>query len=363
MDIQLQTITIKDIKEGIKIEKDDHGLYENDFLVRRKNIFLNNPFWEDDMTAAAYLIRANGVVVGHLFPFPTRIKVGNQIVSASSASDLFVIKEYNQYAAGADLVMAPIRDKRFSAIILADISADGMDCYHAFRFHDFALPKMIQPRNSQFIFQNYGLKGAPMRVTSGFVNVFLKPLICLSNLILRRYAAKYKIVKMTKVPAWVDNMVMNDGHKYAEVHDQKWLQWCLDNTTFCPDDHKKYFYAIYNKQSQPIGFFVNYEVVTNISNRNINNLKQGTVMEWGSYDEKKFSEYDITRIAIASFSRDLSLVQFASLNQSVLKKMRKYGCIRHNYHHVVVKDTSKKLKDISDPDLWRLRFGYADSLF
>ncbi len=363
MEITLQRISIQEIIDGFLPQGDDNHLFENAFLNKRKGIFLNNPSLADTNSAAAYLVRADGKIVGHLFPFPTRIKAGNEMIKATSASDLYVIEEYEKYAAGADLVMAPVRDIMNEAVVLADISADGMDCYHAFRFKDFALPKLIQPHSSRFILQNFGLKGWLLAVTSFLIDLPLKPFISFSLYRLRKFAKKFRVIKLENVPEWVDDMVMNDGHKYMEIHDHKWLQWCIDNSYSSDSIQRKFFYAIFDTDNKPVGFFLNYEKTTSIPYRHIYNMRQGTIMEWGSYDEGVLSELDITKIAVAHFSKDLSMCQFATMNKDVIKKMKGYGFFHHNYHHIVFKDNTKKYKDSGDYNLWRLRFGYADSLF
>ncbi len=363
MGIVLQEIKYNEVLSGISIKGDTHSLYKSGFEEKRKEVLLKNPNLSDDSYTAAYLVRADDEVVGTLFPFPTKIKVGEEILNASSGSSLSVLKEYEKEAAGADLVLAPIRDKRNKGVVLADLSKDGLNCYQAFRFKDFALPKMIQPRSSKFLLQNYGFKGFPLRALNGIINIFLKPFISFSLLRLHNFSKKYNVVKLDVVPSWVDDMVLNDGHKYMEVHDHRWLQWCLDNTFSSENFHHKSFYAIYDNNERPIGFFFNYEKTTSIPYRHIFDLRQGTIMEWGSYDESKLSELDITKIAISYFSKDLAMCQFATTNKVVLNKMKSYGFIHHNYHHIVFKDNTKMLKDCGDSNLWRLRFGYADSLF
>ena len=161
MEIELQKITCQEVLDGKQIDGDDHKLLENNFIKVRKSVLLKNPNLDDYSDAIVYIVRADGIIIGTLYPFPTKFKAGDEILKATSASDLFVLKEFEKYAAGADLVMAPIKEKGSNAVILGDISAEGMDCYHAFRFFDFALPKMIQPHSSRFIFQNFGLKGLP----------------------------------------------------------------------------------------------------------------------------------------------------------------------------------------------------------
>lgn len=363
MEIEIQVVTYDDVKRGVIVNGDNHNFYKEGFERKRKSVLLNNPNLSDYSFSAAYLVRAEAEVVGALFPFPTRIKVGEEIIDAASASSLNVLKEYEKHAAGADLVLAPIRDKRNKGVVLADLSEDGLNCYQAFRFKVFALPKMIQPRSSKFLLQNFGIKGFSLSALSCIINVLLKPFISISLYRLRNFAKRFNVVRLDVVPSWVDDMVLKDGHKYMEVHDHRWLQWCLDNTFSSENFHHKSFYAIYDNNERPIGFFLNYEKTTSIPYRHIFDLRQGTIMEWGSYDESKLSELDITKIAISFFSKDLAMCQFATTNKVVLNKMKSYGFIHHNYHHIVFKDNTKMLKDCGDSNLWRLRFGYADSLF
>ena len=363
MDIELQTITCQEINDGFVINGDDYKLFENDFLKVRKDILLSNPNLTDYTTPISYLIRADGVIIGTLFPFPTKFKAGNDIYTATSASDLYVVKEYEKYAPGADLVMAPIKNKNSYAVILGDISAEGMACYHAFRFFDFALPKMIQPHNSRFILENVGLSGVLLKIAYSFLNAFLKPFVKIVRARLKRFAQKYYVERLEEVPDWVDDMVINDGHKYMEIHDSKWIRWCINNTFVGNCSRQMDLYGIYDISRRPIGFFVIREKNTSIPSRNISEMRMGTIMEWGSYDESQLSEYDITKIAVSCFSDKIDAIQYASSNNDVIKKMRKYGFLHHNYHHVVFKDCKKLFKDAKDSTLWRLRWGYGDSMF
>lgn len=362
MEIELKIVTCQEALNGVKIDGDDYKLFENNFLNVRKDILLSNPYLNDYSSPIAYLIKADGVIVGTLYPFPTRFKAEGNVYNATSASDLYVVKEYEKFALGADLVMAPIKNKNSNAVILGDISAEGMGCYHAYKFYDFALPKMIQPHNCRFILENFGLKGFVLKAISFIINIFIKPYIIVSIYKLRKFANKYKIEKLDDIPSWVDKMVTNDGHKYMEVHDSKWFQWCIDNSFTSSNTRIMAFYAIYNN-SHPIGFFVIREKNTSISSRNISDMRMGTIMEWGSEDENILSEYDITRIAVSCFSDKIDAIQFASSNEKVLVKMKRFGFMHHNYHHVVFKDCHKKFKEAKDSSLWRLRWGYGDSMF
>ena len=159
MEIKLQQVTRQDLQEGIVIENDDYNLFGEGFLKSRKDVFLKNPNLTDPTSVLAILARADNVVVGSFFPFPIIIKAGDQLLNASSASSLNVVKEYEKHAVGADLVIAPIMDNHNKALVFASLSSDGLNCYKAFKFTDFALPKMMQPHTSKFLLQNYGVKG------------------------------------------------------------------------------------------------------------------------------------------------------------------------------------------------------------
>ena len=47
----------------------------------------------------------------------------------------------------------------------------------------------------------------------------------------------------------------NDGHKYMEVHDHKWLQWNLDYN-FCGGINNHQSFYIIKRDGNPVGFFM-----------------------------------------------------------------------------------------------------------
>lgn len=361
MEIKLHQITYHEIKNNIQIDGDNHGLFKNP-LSNRKKMLLSNPYLDNYHRIGANIVRADGVVVGSCFLFPTKFKAENEILNSSGATALEVHKEYQKYAAGIDIIMAPLLDPLNKAIIYAGLSQEALKCYKAAKFSDFALPKMIQPYNPRFIFENFGFRGIALKTVCFITNLFLKPYIKLMRFLLKRNSKKYLIKHLTKVPSWVTDIVVGDGHKYMEIHDSDWMQWCIDNGSANYDIIPNYFYAIYDDKEQPIGFFLIKERVYSIPSRNITRTSFGTIMEWGTINENLLSEYEITKIATSFFRDDIDAIQLATSNVSVIKKMKKFGFLHHGFHHIVYKNLTGKYNDSKNPDNWRLRFGYSDTI-
>mgnify|MGYP001500364286 CR=1 FL=1 len=362
MEIELQQITYHELKNNFQIVGDNYDLIKKSFNNNRKKALFSNPNLDNDDRIGANIVRADGVVVGYCYPFPTKFKAGNEILNSSGATALEVYKEYQKYAPGVELIMATLLDPLNKAIIYADLSEDGLKFYKAARFTDFALPKMIQPNNSRFIFENFGFRGIALKTACFITNMFLKPYIKLMRFLLKKNSQRYRIKHLTRIPSWVTDIVVGDGHKYMELHNNDWMQWCLDNCFSNYDIIPNYFYAIYDEKEQPIGFFLIKERAYSIPSRNISRTSFGTIMEWGTVDTNILCEYEITKIATSFFSAGIDAVQFATSNISVIKKMKKFGFFHHGFHHIVYKNLTEKYKDSDNPDNWRLRFGYSDSI-
>ena len=77
----------------------------------------------------------------------------------------------------------------------------------------------------------------------------------------------------------IGGMVLNDGHKYMEVHDHKWLQWCLDNSFKGGKQDIQSFYVI-KKEDEHMGFVMTKERFR-VETQGMKNVKIGSIVEWG----------------------------------------------------------------------------------
>ena len=154
-------------------------------------------------------------------------------------------------------------------------------------------------------------------------------------------------------------MVLNDGHKYMEVHDQKWMQWNLDFNFYNKEGDIQSFYAVYNGDI-PVAFFMTKERYRPLAGGKLKNIIIGSIMEWGVSSRTDLCESDIYIMASKTFSKSVDIVEFATTNKDVIKKMKSYSFIPHGFAHIAIKDLKKQFKDVNNIELWRIRFGYAD---
>ena len=360
MSVTTQEISFKQIKDGIEIERDELGIAAYALSNERKRAFLENPYIEDDNETMLVLGRVDGVVGGRVMQFPSRFKAGAETVTCQGGSSLKVAEQYRHLALGTELIMNPITKKRHDVIIYADFSEDGVNAYKALRFALFSMEKLIRVQKSRFIFQLLGIKGVFLKVLSSIFDVLFRFSLWVLDLLSPDRASEYDVRQVDVVPNWVDDIVLNDGHKYMEVHDHEWLQWNLDNMFHGHPSNKNRFYII-QKDGENLGFYMTKVRYFVRSSRNIP-LLMGTVVEWGAADEGSLTESDIYKLAIKTFSGDVDIVQVVSNNHHTLKKMKKMGFVHRNNHVIAFKDMTKKYKDARDESQWRLRFGYSDSI-
>lgn len=362
MEITNQVITYRQIREGYVIEHDDAGIAADDVTPKRIITFLANPFLKDESKCMIYLARVDGIVRGVTCYFPSMIKAGDEMIESMGGSALVVQEEYRKYALGTELVSYPMQNENNKFLLYSGFSTDGLSLYKAMRFCIFNMPKMIQPISPRLIFERYGLKGIWQDIATVCAKCLIYPYIVLVRFFSLGLKRKYRIEKLGKIPNWVDKMVLNDGHKYTELHNQAWFQWCVDNCFMSNTRECQEFYAIY-RDDKPVGFYMTKDRLRNMKGKKEHKMVFRTIVEWGSVDENILSEYDIYRLAMCCLPQDVKMLQVASTNNDVIKKLKKMCFINHGEVNTVCRDLTRKYKDYKEKKLWRLRIGYNDVNF
>ena len=234
----------------------------------------------------------------------------------------------------------------------------ALPLYHVIKCHIFEYPKLLRVNNTKPLLGKYGIKGVLQSLCGSFVNAFLMVFYAFSNPKTKRLKKKYTLEKVTVVPQWVDDLVLNDGHKYMEVHDHKWLQWCLDNNFKGGKQDIQSFYVV-KKDGDPFGFVMTKERFRE-ETQGMKNVKIGSIVEWASKNEKELGEADIYRLVLDAFSKDVDIIETATNNTATQRVLKRMGFIHYGDAHIAFKDKTKQLTDACDASLWRLRYGYAD---
>lgn len=357
MEFSSRIISYGDLRKGLHFENDKYGIASYEYETRRRT-FLANPCVGDDDDVFMYLIEADGVPVGRTMLFNTRIKIEDEILPLYSGSSIRVEDSFQKYGLGGEIFAFGGTIKGRKLFLSAGISDMALPLYKVTKYHIFEFPKLLRINNFKPLLGKYGVKGLLQSTIGYLLNVFLKIFYRLSTIKTNRLKKKYSLEKVSTVPQWVDDMVLNDGHKYAEVHDHKWLQWNLENGFKGHKRDKQSFYVV--KQNESLVGFVMTKERYREEVQGMKDVLIGSIVEWGSKDEKVLSEADLYRLVLDTFSKEVDIVETATndvVTQRVLKRM---GFIHHGDAHIAFRDKSKQLKDAGDASLWRLRYGYAD---
>ena len=227
MDFKSRIITYGELRQGLQFNNDKYGIATYEYEPRRK-AFLANPCAGSDDDVFMYLVEADGVPVGRTMLFDTRLKVGNDIMPLFSGSALQVEDSFQKYGLGGEIFAFGGTIKKRKLNLSAGISNMALPLYKVTKYNIFEFPKLLRINNSKPLLSKYGIKGVPSSILSAFINLPLHFYYFLCKGKTRKLKKLYSLEKTDRVPEWVDDIVLNDGHKYAEVHDYKWLQWNLD---------------------------------------------------------------------------------------------------------------------------------------
>ena len=350
--------THADVRRGIEIVSDSQKIGEYTKQPGVIQTFLTNPRIEDENEPLLLLGYLNGDVCGRMFYFPTKIKIGDRIENSLGASALLVSENAREYSVGANLMMYPIKHKYKKYLLYAGISKMAEPLYHKLlKFEWFSIPRMLQFRNGRILFQKVGLHGLLLKFLSFISNLFVKPMVWLSIMFCRAGIRNFKVVKLESTPQWVEDIVFSDSHKYSEYHDRKWFEWVLSNNFFQHKEDNQSLYGIY-QNDKPLGFVLIKERLRSDS------FVWGTVVEWGSSNEKVLDEYLINKIALTLYSKNVDIAQANSIDKSTLRRIKKYGFVRHGNANIAFRDLTKELdKDYKNINNWRIRLGYSDVAF
>lgn len=359
--MHIEEYSFEDAQKGKRIEGDEYKIAEYALAEPRKSAFLSNPFIADNTKCMLYYAREGGEVIGRNMLFPSKFKAGDAIIDTIGGSALEVVEKYRDGDAGMSIIMYPLENKANVALIYSGFTPIAVSCYRALRFYMFDFPKLVFINNYRKVLRFYGINPLISAVLGTFANCLSFPFKGINKAINRIKFKNLKITPVKIVPSWVDDIVLNDGHKYMEVHNHEWLQWNLDNMFHSHDNNINRFYTV-SIEGENIGFFMTKERFINSMKRGGAPIIMGSIVEWGIKKGTNLNESDMYMCALKTFSRSIGTVTIATQDINVVKKMKKLLFFPKGEAHIAFKDLTKQYKDAKDPALWRLRLGYADTI-
>ncbi len=330
MNVEYKFLTISELKTYfIDSYLDPDRIYETGVELY-KNAILSNPNVTDNSYAVC-LALVDGKIAGRFMLFRTRLKVSEDVYSIQTGGGLLVAERYRGLGIGASLMHVVIKN---------DVHLGALFTRAAYNIQKkteemLEIPQYVKEK-SLGIKKIYDLR----------INIKLH--------ILKR---RFHIERMEIVPNWVTSMINVDKHKYKEVHDASWLQWALDNNaTGCKDDYQS-FYAVYDRDKNPIGFFMTK--VRNVVQGGLQ-FKKANLVEWDSSNYDNLSEVDINLLAYATLDNSVSRFWTITENKESGNKLKKYFFSRKGWFAMSI-NKDERFKDIGDVNQWRIRYGCSNT--
>lgn len=358
-DIQPHVLTYREVCEAQPVfDNDPYGIGAY-YTPARRRCFLANPnIEEDDRAYTVYTV--DGVAAGRAMNFLTRFKAGEDVFSAISGSALEVAPPYRHFALGAELLLSNnYRPQKF--IIASGISKDAQPLYRKLKYAVIEFPRLVEVRNPYPLLEWKGIGGGLGRAAAKIISPLLKGWGRLSRKNYHPKRTRFAVEKVERVPEWAGRLATEDGHRFMEVHDEKWLQWNLDYHFNDRPENIQSFYTV-SLDGQPLGFFMTTERFRERLGP-LKNVLLGSIVEWGTANPEILSETDLYKLALHTFGKDVDMVQIATDDADTVKNMKKAGFLHFDTAFIMFKDKKRQFPDAADPANWRVRLGYADVIF
>lgn len=313
---------------------DAEGVLSSGLELYRKAL-LDNPY-SDDTSTACVLAVVDNLIVGRHILMNTKLKAGGKTVDIKTGGGILISSEYQGMGIGTRMMQEAME-------------LEESDLYYG-ALYSRAAYDIIRKKDTMLEIPQY-----VKFLHKGIKRVLDIPVIIRSAILKRRFTVE----QLTTVPQWAGEMAMNDGHKYMEVHTTEWLQWALDNiATGVPTDYNQ-FHAIYDKNYEPVGFFMTkVRTVT----KNGETFNKANLAEWATADPSQLNEVDINILAIETVSPVVSRLWTITENTSMGKALQRHGYKRRGWLAMHVRDKKHQFSDIGDASQWRIRYGCCNTM-
>jgi hypothetical protein len=342
-------------------DKDRYGLASFvDDNVRKT--FLHSPNNNNDEKTAVLLAVDNGDVVGRHLLYGTSIKQGDNIIKAQSSGSTEVHESQRGKGIGSKINRWTLENNEYPVYICSLLSPACLRIMSKQEYGCtiFDFPQFVKIVNTEAAFGCRGIKGGLLSFCKTLGNAAL----WLRNIPIRPKMSKlkkqYKLVQEKQVPEWAGEMCLNDGHKYAEYHDNNWLEWNLTHTLSGRPEDQQYFYSIYNKENKIVGFFMT-KVRVRRDIEKYNKMIIGTLCEWASVSSD-LKESDINLLATTTFPKNCYQILTITDNPTAEKELRRIGFIKRGSMQMGFRDKLNQFPDMANQSLWRIRYGCCNSI-
>ncbi len=359
--VVIKNITYNQLsKNNWMVDDDCYGLgaFVDDNV---RKTFLDCPNNDDGEKTAIMFALDEGRIVGRHLLYGTTIRMGETTIKAQSSGSTEVHESQRGKGIGTKINRYTLNNDEYpiylcsllSASCLSLMSKPENDCVI------FDFPRLVKIINTEPIFVRKTNSSVLIKIGKCLGNLAIRILDIPNQFRLLRLKKVYKVKPLNTVPEWAGDMCLNDGHKYSEYHDSAWLQWCLTHNLSGRKEDIQRFFGIY-KDDKPAGFFFTKERMNKDENYDKEFL-YGTVCEWAATD-KDLGEADINLLATETFSRKCFHVLTVTDDPNTEKSLLRMRFMHHGRMQMGFKDKLHQFPEMSDQNLWRIRYGCCNSI-
>lgn len=361
--LEIKSITFRALQEGtIDLSGDTYRIISDYLTPEVCQALLTNPNLDDKTQTALNVIYDSGEAVGRHMLMPTRLKIDTKTVLIQSGGGHEVCELFQGKGLGKIIAQDSVLRAKYPIYIGQLFTAGTAEIHRKMNAAVFEKPLYEKMCNMRSVMIAEGFSGASLTAHTFFANLNLKLRNVPFALRLLRLKKRFSVRKETTVPAWVDSITLNDGHKYMEIHDREWLQWNLNHKfTSNPKDHN-FFFAVYDQNGAPVGFYMTKERFEENKKGRFKNLIRGTVVEWGSMNEKVLSELDLNLLAVSTFSPKVDKINTVISGDGQDEIIKNYGFTYRGMFQMVFRPDDTCKPDMLDQNQWRIRYGGCNTI-
>lgn len=358
----LKRITYKQLKEkSYDLLNDSLGIV-SDYLEQTRDALLANPNNEDDSKSVLNMVIYNNTIVGRHMLMPTKIKNGKKTVIAQTGGGHEIHESFQGKGLGSLVVKDTIMNSEYPIYIGQLYSSVAISILRKMNICIFGKPLYFKQLKTRSVLAAKGYKGLSLSLASFWGDIFLKIKDFPNWIRTQKLKRKYVIRKETIIPEWVNPIILQDRHKYMEIHDKNWLQWNLNHVFSKNTCDKNFFFGIYDKTGNAIGFYMTKERFEENEKGTFKNIIRGTVVEWGSRNEKELNEADINLMALSTFSSEVDKINTVISSEGIEKKLKKMGYIYRGIYKMTFKPSLDCDEDMREQKNWRIRYGGCNTI-
>jgi hypothetical protein len=305
----------------------------------------------------------NVVVASECF-FRNKFIADNKEYGCQTGLALYVHPEYRKYAIGANILlyfrsMHPERNA-----IVNGFSNVAEPMYKALKFTCFETPRLVLLKKSrsviEFIFKRICWWTKPFEI---FANVLLSLCVNVVYKYNRIRTKDYTIERVNECPKDVEQIVLDDPHRFKELHDKKWFDWSLKYDFKDSSKRNKELYVVKNKEGMIVAFFLNkIKFYEQASHRGFKNVYLGSVSEWGIKPNENLTESDLQILATRYMPIYVDGCEVTTTNPKTLTSLRRNLFIHLGSIKMAIYIKSIKDKAINEITNWRIRIAGSDTL-